>query len=234
LFNLRKQLREYCEDPAVLEAAESYERSFSMFERLRCALRLTAENMHNMREPQELPTNERQELKTDLDRLRTELRQEAEDESNSHAALAKIVLAHLDKYWSHLVPKNLPTEGECWERTTNHLESHWRNAKRTRRKAHGRGKLVRDFQALPEEYMLVPNLENEMYVNLVLGGSLDMLPAKLAQASRQAGTFSAWQSRRRPQLTGQIPRRLLRHDGFIDDLVMVCGEYCQNNEIAVA
>jgi hypothetical protein len=234
LFNFQKQLQQYCTDRTVVEAADLYERSHSMFGRLRQALRLTAETMHNMRQPQELPTDQQEELKTDLDRLRSELRQESEAESNGDRALAKIVLVHLDKYWLHLVPKKLPAEGECWERTTNQLESHWRSAKRGRRRTHGRGKLVRDFQALPEEYMLVPNLENETYVQLVLGGSLDGLPTKLAQASRDAGSFSDWQRRRRPQITGQIPRRLLRHDGFIDHLIMACGEHCQKPERVAA
>jgi hypothetical protein len=144
------------------------------------------------------------------------------------------VLVHLDKYWSHLVPEQLPTEGERWERTTNQLERHWRSAKRGRRKTHGRGKLVRDFQALPEEFMLVPNLENETYLQLALGGSLDALPMKFAQVSRDAGSFSNWQRRRRPQLTGQIPRRLLRQDDFIDHLIMACEEYCHNRDNVAA
>ena len=148
--------------------------------------------------------------------------------------LAEIVLTHLDKYWPHLIPKRLPVEGERWERTTNQLERHWRSAKRGRRKTHGRGKLIRDFQALPEEYMLVPNLENETYLQLLFGGTLAALPEKLAQASREAGSFSQWQRRRRHQITGQIPRRLLRHDGFIDRLIMACGEYCQNHEKVAA
>lgn len=234
LFNLHKQLQQYCSDRTIVEAADLYERSFSMFERLRRALRLTAENMHNMRQPQELPTAQQQELKTDLDRLRSELRQECEDESNVDRALAKTVLVHLDKYWPHLVPDTSPAEGEHWTRTTNQLERQWRDAKRRRRKTHGRGKLVRDFQALPDEYMLVTNLENETYVQLVLEGNLNALPTKLAQASREAGSFSSWQRRRRPQLTGQIPRRLLRQDDFLDDLIMVCGEYCQNHDDVAA
>ncbi len=234
LFNFQKQLQQYCSDQTVVEAADLYERSFSMFERLRRALRLTAENMHNMRQPQELPAEQQQEMKTDLDRLRNELRQQRADESNADRTLANIVLVHLDKYWSHLVPEKLPAEDKRWERTTNQLERHWRSAKRGRRKTHGRGKLVRDFQALPEEYMLVPNLENETYLQLVLGGSLDALATNLAQVSREAGTFSEWRSRRRPQLTGHVPRRLLRQDDFIDHLIMACEEYCQNHHDVAA
>ena len=79
--------------------------------------------------------------------------------------------------------------------------------------------------------MLVPNLDNSTYGQLVLGGSLDQLPAKLADASRQAGSFSAWQ-RRRPRLVGQLPRRLIRADGFIDDLVDACEDHCRASKTA--
>jgi hypothetical protein len=52
------------------------------------------------------------------------------------------------------------------------LESGWGGLKRGRRRTHGRAKLTRDFQSLPEEYLLIPNLENETYLQVVLGGSL--------------------------------------------------------------
>ena len=140
--------------------------------------------------------------------------------------LAKIVLAHLDKYWEHLVPDPLPAAGQPWQRTTNQLESDWGTLKRRRRQTHGRGKLTRDFQSLPEEYPLVRNLDNETYLQVVLGGSLETLPAKLAEASRAAGSFDAWR-RRRPRLLGELPRRLLREDDFVDHLLDACIHSCQ-------
>ena len=74
--------------------------------------------------------------------------------------------------------------------------------------------------------MLILNLENETYLQLVLGGSLDSLPAKLAEASREAGSFDAWRSR--PRLLGELPRRLLREDDFVDHLLDAYVYYCQS------
>lgn len=234
LFNFQKQLQQYRSDTQISAAADLYERSCSMFARLRDALRLSAENMQNLRQPHELPADQQYEVKTTLDRLRSELRQQVQDERDADRSQAAIVLKHLDKYWSQLVPDGLPAEGEHWHRTTNQLEGDWGHLKRRRRQAHGRGKLTRDFHALPEEYMLVLNLENATYVDLVLGGSLGALPSKLAGVNQKAGCFADWQRRRRPRLLGQPPRRLLHDDDFIDNLVQACEYHCQTFESEAA
>jgi hypothetical protein len=232
LFNFQKQLAQYRSDAQIVEAADLYERSFSMFTRLREALRLTADEMHSLRQPHELPSDQQQELKTALHSLRSQLRQQSDNESHDDQRLTEIVLVHLDKYWSHLIPDAALSEDERWERTTNQLERNWRGSKRARRLTHGRGKLTRDFQALPEEFMLVSNLENPTYLQLVLDGNLDKLPSKLAEASRQAGSFSAWQRRRRASLIGQISRHLIRHDDFIDNLINACDDHCLTSQNA--
>jgi hypothetical protein len=228
LFNFQKQLQNYRSDAQITAAADLYERSCCMFARLRNALRLSAENMRNLRQAHELPTDQQHEIKTALDSLRSELRQQAQDENDADRPSAEIVLKHLEKYWPCLVPDQTPAEGERWHRTTNQLEKDWGHLKRRRRQAHGRGSLTRDFAALPEEYTLVLNLQNATYVDLVLGGSLDAIPSKLAEASHEAGPFYVWQQRRRPQLFGQLPRRLLRAEEFIHNLIEACEHHCQD------
>lgn len=232
LFNFQKLLQGYRDDAHIAAAADLYERSCSMFARLRDALRLSAQNMQNLRQPHELPTDQQQEIKTALDSLRSELRQQAQDKNDSDRPLAEIVLKHLEKYWPYLVPDQPPAEGERWHRTTNQLEQDWGRLKRRRRQAHGRGSLTRDFVALPEEYTLVLNLRNATYVDLVLGGSLDTIPSKLAEASHEAGPFYVWQQRRRPQLFGQLPRRLLRAEDFIHNLIGACEQHCHDYKAA--
>ena len=171
LVNFQKLLREYRSDAQIKAAAELYERAFNMFDRLRRALRLTPEDMDHLRQLHELPAGEQPEMKTALDRLRQELRGQSEDECDVDGGLAEIVLEHLDKYWAHLMPDTPPAAGACLTRTTNQLERHWGSLKRVRRRGHGRGKLVRDFVSLPEEYLLIANLENPVWVDLVLGGA---------------------------------------------------------------
>lgn len=232
LFNFQKQLQQYLQDKQIVVATEQYERANVMFDRLRQALRLSAEHMGNLRELHELPADEQQKIKTALDHLRQQLQQQSQDGTDIDQSLAKIVLQHLDKYWTHLVPDQPATLGERWKRTTNDLERAWGGLKRVRRRAHGRGKLSRDFQALPEEYLFIANLENPVYLELILGGSLESLPSKLAQASREAGSFDAWRRRHHPRLVGQLSRRLLRNDDFIDHLIQASLRHCSSHKTA--
>ena len=225
--NFQTLLQSYRRDPEIAAAAELYERCCSLFTRLREALRLSAEQMDQLRQPQELSPEEQRPLQQALQQLRQDLQQQTEDENAPDRPLAQIVLVHLDKYWGHILPDQLPAAGERWQRTTNQLESAWGGLKRGRRRTHGRAKLTRDFQSLPEEYLLIPNLENETYLQVVLGGSLESLPAKLADASREAGPFDVWRRRRRPRLLGELPRRLLREDNFVDHLLAACLHSCQ-------
>jgi hypothetical protein len=225
--NFQTLLQTYRHDAEICTAADLYERSWVLFTRLREALRLSATQMDQLRQPQELAADELRPLRHALTQLRQELIQQAADDNDRDQPLTQIVLTHLDKYWEHLVPDPLPAPGECWPRTTNQLEGDWGHMKRRRRRTHGRGKLTRDFQSLPEEYLLLSNLENESYLQLVLGGSLESLPSKLAAASLDAGTFAAWRRRRCPRPLGELPRRLLRADDFVDQLLQACVDSCQ-------
>jgi hypothetical protein len=233
LRNFQRLLNDYRRDSEIVAAAELYERCCAMFSRLREALCLTADQMDNLRQVHELSAGEQQQLRTALDELRTQLRERSQTEGDDDGPLASTVVDHLDKYWPHLVPDQ-PAGGGPWKRTTNELESDWNVLKRGRRRAHGRGKLTRDFQALPEEYVLIANLENPVYVDLVLDGSLEYLAGKFAEASRSAGSFSAWYRMHHARLIGQPPRALLRQDGFIDQLVAACHQHCNATYRAAA
>jgi len=228
LRNFQALLQAYRNDSEIRAAADLYERSCSLFTRLRDALRLSAEHRDQLRQPQELTLDEQRPLTQALEELRQEFRQQTADKDDPDRPMAQIVLTHLDKYWGHILPEHQLAEGERWQRTTNQLEGDWHRGKRRRRRTHGREKLTPDFQSLPEEYLLVPNLENETYLQLVLDGCLESLAAKLAQASRDAGSFDAWRRRRRPRLLGEPPRRLLREADFVDHLLDTCIHYCQS------
>jgi hypothetical protein len=212
LGNLRKLLSEYRQDGEIVSAAADYERAYAMFGRLREALYLTAETMRNLRQPYELPSSSREDLKTSLHELRESLRTEVE-QAGPEQPLSQTVLTHLDKYWSYLVPET--GVGTSWERTTNKLESGWSVGKRGRRRTHGRGKLTRDFQSLPAEYLLVPNLANPTYVELVLGGNLSNLASHLSAASEGAPSFSSWRAEQCTGLLGRPPRSQLRAEPFL-------------------
>jgi hypothetical protein len=232
LKNLQRLLGEYLSDPAVVTALTEWEAREGLFGRLRIALRLNAVGpLPPLSDPQTLSDSQERDVAHALDSLKHELAAEPSDPA------AQIVLKHLRKYEGRLVvgsPEAADAEslgdgglapGVWSDRTNNKREAGWRELKRNRRRVHGRGKLGQDLEKLPAEWGLVPNLRNPRYVELVLG-SLDQLPLKFAEAATVAGSYYRWlrqQSARRP---GQVSKRELRTDTFLDDLGVVYAEHC--------
>ncbi len=220
VFNFSDKLGKYLTDPAIVEAAELYEKAFDIFEQIRSALRLHAKGPSPMHEMYALYPDEQDELIQSIVDLRKQFEQSKLNCSDPHEIkLYHIAQVHFDKYEPYLFPVNKNgTVKDNFVRTTNGIETHWSGAKRIRRQTHGRSKLTRDFKALPAEFMLIPNLNNPRYVEIVFG-DLERLAEKLAQAGKTSGPYSAWCKRQQPVHIGRLPARLLRKENFIDDLV---------------
>jgi hypothetical protein len=221
-FTFSSKLEDYLTDPVIIEATELYEKAFDIFEQIRSGLRLDAKGSSPMHESYELQSDEQNDVSDSLDKLRKQFEESKRDCSNpKELKLYNIVQVHLEKYEPYLFPvKTNGTEEYQIVRTTNRLESHWSEGKRTRRQTHGRSKLTRDFHALPSEYMLIPNLNNPCYIEIVLG-SLDQLPEKMAEAGKTSGPYMEWYKRQKPMHIGRLPTRLLRRENFIDDLINI-------------
>lgn len=214
------KLEKYLTDSVVLEAVELYEKAFEVFNKVRDALRLYSKTKNPMHESYDLNPEEKNVVSLSLQEIRIQFREERIKSTEIHKSkIYDIIEIHLEKYESYLFPKQL--DG-CNEnkivRTTNGLESHWSQGKRIRRQTHGRTKLTRDFQSLPPEFMLVPNLSNKRYVELVLG-SIDRLPEKLAEAGKTSEPFYKWQKRQRSTPIGRLPNRMLRNECFLDNVI---------------
>ncbi len=224
LVNFADKLHEYLQDKTITEASELYEKAFNIFERLRSVLGLTpCGPTAPMAEGYALEPHQHQIIGTSLIELRKEFENALSAGSpDKQVRLYQVANAHLDKYGSRLVDSQ-QRHGEpiCAARTTTDLERYWWNSKRVRRQTNGRKKLTRDFTALPAELMLVPNLRNPSYVKTVLG-DLENLPGKLAEAGCKAGPFSHWDGLNKPASIGRLPRRLLRKEDFIHNLIDVC------------
>jgi hypothetical protein len=221
LENLSRMLHDYLGDARVIAAAEEFEQASQLFTRLRTAMRLSAQGKSPLHDPYLLEVEESVGVQQSLESLREECHEKAEDSTDPQAAKrCLIVVEHLERYATELF------SADSRERTTNHLESHWGKVKRSARKRHGRKKLTRDFQCLPPEVMLIPNLENPQYVEWILG-NLSQLPAKLAQVAHSALPWTHWRNRQKPVATGRLPQRLLRKENLIDNLVVIYDNHCQ-------
>jgi hypothetical protein len=80
------------------------------------------------------------------------------------------------------------------QRTNNIMERSFRQIKRRCRRRHGRKKLQKDLEKLPEEIALIENLQNQQYLTTVIG-SLEQLPEKFAELDqREPLTLKAMKS----------------------------------------
>jgi hypothetical protein len=227
LKNFAQLLRQYLSDPEVCAAANQYEASFALFHRLRTMLRLGAQGENPLRDRYLLEPSEAVDVQESLEAFRAECRQRSvEEPEESGRERYRIVCQHLDRYWGHLFAA---PEDPCRERTTNGLESWWGDGKRRCRRRHGRKKLTREFRSLPAEFMLIANLENPRYVDLMLNGELNNLAQKLADAGRTAGPWTAWRAVQQPLNVGRLPTRLLRHDNFLEELTAVYDAHCRRD-----
>lgn len=222
LTNFAKLLHQYLADPTIVAGTQQYEKAFAVFSRLRLALRLTAHNDTPLHDRYEWTESEVNSIQQSLAALRDEfkqLQQEVLDKESQRSY--EVVVTHLDRYWNYLFPSP-GTHGT--ERTTNGIECYWGASKRHCRQRHGRKKLTRDFQSLPADFLLLGNLHNPVYVQIVLG-DLSLLPMKLAQAGRTAGPWTHWRSLHHPLKIGHLSRRVIRSTNFIDNLVGVYDDF---------
>lgn len=230
LVNFSSQLEKYLADSIIVEASLLYEKAYDIFGRIREELRLICKGPNPMHGLYKLQHAEQNQLKDALHELRIEFDKEKQNITNpKEKNFYETALKYIDKYGPYLASATpLSNTGEMLERTTNGIEMHWNLSKRIRRQTHGRKKLTRDFYALPEEFMLVPNLQNPKYIEVVLG-SFEKLPEKLAEAGKNAGPYSHWCKQKNPLNVGRLPARLLRNENFIDDLIGIFDTSCYFN-----
>jgi hypothetical protein len=226
LFNLFDQLKRYRADPQIIAAATHGETAFREFDRLRTTLQLSADGTSPMHHGYDLPANQRQQVREALDVLCDDYRQRIECSSDEvERSVCRIILLHVEKY----LPQLLPPTGQDHDnvRTTNQLEGHWGEAKRACRQTQGRRKLTRSFDALPAELMLIPNLRNSKYIDIVLGGSLDHLATKFAEANSNGSSYATWRQTNTSLNLGRIPSRILRQPDFVEHVTEVYTDQCR-------
>lgn len=183
-------------------AANTLRRRAGLFDELRSALRLH-QTKGGRREPEpETSAQELRDIQAAVEELTTSLRARRPERGpaqNTREAI-DLILAHLDRHgdtlWGHAItiPPNAGGGVRLVDRTNNSLEGSNRTLKQGERRRSGRKTLADDFEHLPAEAALVPNLLCPDYVE-ILCGSLDQLPQAFAEldASKRRRALAAKQ-----------------------------------------
>lgn len=213
------------EDAELVAAAERLEKAEALFEELRRLLRLTSDPygpVLHRRVLADAPAIA-EEMENSFLAWKERLQQRLASEGDADKAVdLKVVLGYLEKYRDklvgHVIPQAGRTEPFVVERTNNISEQRFGTAKQGLRRKVGTKKLVRLIQAMRPEELLVANLDDPNYLEIVCGGNLENLPALFAQ-HWEAGQAIRTQ-RRRKTSNHPIPirKKILRDEQILDRL----------------
>lgn len=130
----------------------------------------------------------------------------------------KKMIKQIHKYWdmlfmSPIIVRVGSSEHEIVaQRTNNLMERSFRKIKRRCRRRHGRKKLQKDMAALPAEIALVDNLQNQQYVDTVMG-TIDKLPQKFAELDQNGSwTLKTMKNTDCSTFAKRMLKQLQKHD----------------------
>lgn len=225
LLKLESVLRTVIDDHHLRNTVKALRERIALFDRLRQIMRLAKKG-----DTQGLNDNGslsgQMELKTiekELKAYTTTLAKRAGRASfkKRHPQLAagiKKKVTQIRLYWHKLFMSPVIVEvGDrqqeiIAQRTNNIMERSFRQIKRRCRRRHGRKKLQKDLEKLPEEIALVENLQNEQYLTTVIGG-LDKLPEKFAALDQKEPlTLKAMKSADSSAFSKMIFKQLQQND----------------------
>ena len=188
LKTIARHLAPLREDEEVLAAAARLEKAAALFEELRDVLRLSSASAPHLLRGGAIRNDRRfaEGLKKRLDRWREKLRKrQGRERDEDQQADQKIVLEYLEKYKKELVGHViiLPERQKPFvvARTNNPAEHRFASTKKAVRRKVGAKKLTRYLQAMRAEELLVANLFDPQYLEIVCGGTLANLAATFAR-----------------------------------------------------
>jgi hypothetical protein len=231
LATVARHLAPLREEAELAAAAERLEKAEALFLELRNVLRLTSDPRGRVlhRRLRAVAPAVAEEMVKCLDawRERWGQRLAAERDADKIADL-RVVLEYLEKYRNNLVGHVIPRPGRAEpfvaERTNNISEHRFATTKQGLRRKVGTKKLARSIQAMRPEELLVANLDDPEYLQILCGGKLENLAAVFAENWKAAQAIRA---ERRKQTTNHpipIRKKTLRDQAIFPRLVRAVGQ----------
>jgi hypothetical protein len=190
LGTMARHLAQLRDDTELVESAERLEKAAALFEELRAVLRLSSHPQEKLLRGQGVPKRT-ESVKTTEHRQkslaiwREGLRRQNQHEPDEHKrADRETVLRYLDKYSDQLSGHVIQRKGRppfLVARTNNVAEHRFSATKRGVRRRVGAKKLTRQVHAMRPESLLVNNLADPQYVQLVCGENLGDLATAIAR-----------------------------------------------------
>ena len=189
LRSLRAALAPTREDSEMGAAAHRLQSAFASFQELRTTLRLHSPDRASLlrqHAPEALTVAQARQHDHDLKKYRRALDVAMKDKRHPEGADdATIVAKQLDKYWDRLLARVITPPGAhtpvVVKRTNGPSEHKFARQKRHWRRQSGNKKLRKRLQACDAAELLLDNLRNETYIEIVYDGSLDHMAQRFAE-----------------------------------------------------
>jgi hypothetical protein len=187
LATITRHLAPLREDAEVVAAAARLEKAEALFEELRGLLRLSSAPLGpvlHRRVPADAPAiaaEREKSFRMWKDQLHQRLASEGDtDKADDLKAVLGYVEKYQEKLSGHVIPRPNRVDPFVVERTNNVSEHRFGTTKQGLRRKVGTKKLTRLIQAMRPEELLIANLEDPEYLEILCGGKLENLPALFA------------------------------------------------------
>jgi DNA-binding transcriptional MerR regulator len=226
LQTISRHLKSLREDEGVVAAAERLEKAEALFGEVRKVLRLSSlpnQRLLRGRGPSQKGREAVEKIEKGLDQWRDRLSQRIlRERDNDKRDDAQTVLQYFEKYQQQLVGHVLLLKGRkepfVVQRTNNLLEHRFGATKQAIRRKVGTKKLARYVQAMRAEAMLVGNLKDEQYLELVCDGSLDNLPDSFAKHWNSARVVRSERQKHQTEHPMPTSKKQLRQPKLLESI----------------
>lgn len=209
-------------DQDLIEAARRLRAARKLFERLRAILRLDSFEADQLPAGGDSLPKQEESVQRELEAYRRELREIVDSgEDTARCRPAATILRYLDSYWSKLVGHYFTIQTPQGERTikvarTNNVaEMLFGEQKRHLRRRMGTANLKRAVAAARPERLLVSNLDRELYVNLLLDGSVENLVSHFPSCDEEAKKIRQRRGNQRADKAIALTARDIRDEDFL-------------------
>lgn len=223
-------------DHNLQKVANRLEKQVNLFNQLRDTLRFNRpdkkpilrqtpllSNIEEVKKTEERLKQFRQDLQRNIN---TEKKEKGHDIDVDIKCASKKIIDYLDKYMDELVGHLVTIPGKngknkvlLLDRTNNLSEQHFSNTKKGWRRKLGVKKLTRHLKAARHEELLLTNLDQPEYINIVYDGNPDNMPSLFAKNCHQARQIRKLRDGKEEKRALPIGKKFLRTSGVLTEVV---------------
>jgi hypothetical protein len=219
LFQLFRLIHRIMEDLTLSKSVTQMEKRVEVFENLRKALRIALpEGKHGLNDDGQ--DTDLKTIKEQVEAFREQLTTESPvSGKDPYIKMIQQIDAYWEKLFAEPIAVNTPN-GRVFiqpQRTNNTLERFFRDFKRRNRKKSGTVSLTKTLRTILSDTLLVKNLDNEEYLNIILDGC-DTLEERFARIDSTLVVEEFKKAKKKSERLHPDLKKMIREPEFLEKL----------------